>query len=255
MTIRSRASRMVGTGGRRCAFMCWARMRGANEQEWPPVRATSHRYFLHSDGRAQTLAGNGTLNPNPPAEDEPADQFVFDPRSPVPTRGGSHGMPMACGPADQREIERRPDVLVYSSAPLAEPLLMMGPVRVELFASSSAADTDFTAKLVDVFPDGQALIVCEGIIRARYRNGLEKPELLSPNETYAYDVHVGNTAVQFQRGHQIRLEISSSNFPHYDPNPNTGTNIATERNPVVATQRVVHSPAQPSALVLPVVAE
>lgn len=160
---------------------------------------------------------------------------------------------MSCGPADQREVERRPDVLVYSSAPLAEPLLVMGAVRVELYAASSASDTDFTAKLVDVFPDGQALIVCEGIIRARYRNGLDKAELLAPSETYAYDIHVGNTAVQFQRGHQIRLEISSSNFPRYDVNPNTGTEIATEPHPAAASQRVAHTTAHPSALVLPVV--
>lgn len=120
---------------------------------------------------------------------------------------------------------------------------------------STATDTDFTAKLVDVFPDGQALIVCEGIVRARYRGGLDKPELLEPGRTYAFDIHVGNTAVQFQPGHRIRLEASSSNFPRYDPNPNTGQDIATERRPVSATQQVAHGPQFPSALLLPIVEE
>ena len=230
---------------------------GANvwrdEKQWPPADANPRTFYLHSAGKAQTLDGDGTLDSHAPTEAEPADSFVFDPRKPVPTKGGAHGVPAACGPADQREVEARPDVLVYSSAPLTEPLLVMGPVTARVFASSTARDTDFTAKLVDVFPDGQALIVCEGVLRARYRNGLDKPELLEPGKIYPFDIHVGNTAVQFQPGHRLRLEISSSNFPRYDPNPNTGTDIATERNPVSATQTIFHTHELPSALMLPVV--
>jgi putative CocE/NonD family hydrolase len=226
-----------------------------DEQEWPPARATHRPYFLHSRGNAQTLIGDGSLDLSPPTNAEPPDSFVFHPTNPVPTLGGSHGLPAACGPADQRAIEQRPDVLVYSTAPLAGPLLVMGPVSVRLFAASTASDTDFTAKLVDVFPDGQALIICEGVIRARYRNGLDQPELLPRGETCALEIAVGNTAVQFQPGHRVRLEISSSNFPRYDPNPNTGTEVAAERNPVPATQRVAHNPEFPSALILPVVVD
>jgi len=224
-----------------------------DESEWPPARASQRCFYLHSAGKAPTLGGDGTLDLAPPAGPEPADSFVFSPTNPVPTLGGGHGVPAACGPADQRDIEQRADVLVYSSAPLSQRMLVMGPVSVQLFASSTTADTDFTAKLVDVFPNGQALIVCEGIVRARYRNGLEKPELLQPGKTYAFDLRVGNTAVLFQAGHRIRLELSSSNFPRYDPNPNTGAEIATERNPVPAMQAVFHTHENPSALFLPVV--
>ena len=232
---------------------------GANvwrdEQQWPPANAQARAFYLHSGGKAQTLNGDGTLDSSAPTQAEPEDSFVFDPLKPVPTQGGAHGVPLACGPADQRAVEARPDVLVYSSVPLAEPLLVMGPVTARLFAASTARDTDFTAKLVDVFPDGQALLVCEGVLRARYRNGWDKPEPLEPSRTCAFDIHVGHTAVQFQPGHRIRLEISSSNFPRYDPNPNTGAEIATERNPVSATQTVFHTQELPSALLLPVVSK
>jgi putative CocE/NonD family hydrolase len=230
---------------------------GKNEwkdlDEWPPARAEFRSFYLHSGGNAQTLGGGGTLDPAVPVEHEPSDLFVFDPRQPVPTHGGAHGAPADCGPADQRQVERRTDVLVYSSAPLEHPLLVMGRVEVRLFASSSAKDTDFTAKLVDVFPDSQAVIVCEGLARARYRNGLHRAGSLEPGKTYAFDIHVGSTAVWFDAGHRIRLEISSSNFPRYDANPNTGTEIATERAPVPATQTVAHRREFPSALILPVV--
>lgn len=225
-----------------------------DEAHWPPRGATNRSFFLRSHGGAQTLEGDGALDLTPPAMNEPADSFVFNPTNAVPTRGGGHGVPVSCGPADQREIERRADVLVYSSAPLREPLLVLGPVSVRLFAASTATDTDFTAKLVDVFPGGQALILCEGVVRARYRHGLDQPALLPVGQTNVFDLPVGNTAVQFQAGHRIRLEISSSNYPRYDANPNTGTEIATERNPVLATQRVFHTPDCPSVLQLPVVA-
>ena len=223
-----------------------------DEQTWPPAGISDHLYYLHSGGKARTLQGDGRLDPEMPAGEEPADSFSYDPRDPVPTRGGSHGLPESCGPVDQRDVEGRPDVLVYSSALLGEPLLVLGPVKTRLFASSTSPDTDFTAKLVDVFPDGRALIVCEGVVRARYRNGFEKTELMEPDKVYSFDVTVGNTAVLFKSGHRIRLEISSSNFPRYDPNPNTGADITVERNPVKASQQVRHSLQYPSALILPV---
>ena len=153
---------------------------------------------------------------------------------------------------DQSEIEKRPDVLVFSSPPMDAPLLVMGNVRARIYASSSAADTDFTAKLVDVFPDGRALIVCEGIQRARYRQGLDNPQLLQPGVVYPFDIELGPTAVSFQTGHRIRLEVSSSNAPRYDVNPNTGGDIARETKRLTATQRILHGVDHPSALILPV---
>jgi len=226
-----------------------------DEFQWPPAGSVGRSFYLHSSGNAQTLRGDGVLDNTPPLSLDPVDSFVYDPHKPVPTKGGSHGLPAECGPADQREVEERGDVLVYSTAALTKPLLVMGPVEVRLFAASTARDTDFTAKLVDVFPDGQALIIVDGVVRARYRNGLDKAELLQPGKVYPFTILVGNTAVLFQAGHKVRLEISSSNFPRYDPNPNTGTEIATEANPVSAMQKVSHGKDYPSVLVLPVVEE
>jgi putative CocE/NonD family hydrolase len=220
---------------------------GANvwrdEGAWPPRNALDQSFYLRSGGNARTLAGDGLLASGPPNSNEPDDQFQFDPANPVPTKGGAHGNAWTAGPVDQRDVEKREDVLVYTSAPMAAPLLVMGEVRAHIHAASSAKDTDFTAKLVDVFPDGRALIVNEGIQRAP----------LQPNRVLPVDIVLGPTAVSFQPGHRIRLEISSSNAPRYDVNPNTGGNIATETTRVVATQRVVHNPAFPSALILPVI--
>jgi putative CocE/NonD family hydrolase len=224
-----------------------------DEREWPPARVSQRPYYLGSVRGANSLGGDGVLDEGQPAESARQDSFVYDPRNPVPTRGGAHGVPAEIGPADQRSVEGRQDVLVYTGRPLAEPVLVMGTVKVRLYASSTAPDTDFTAKLVDVFPDGRALIVCEGIVRARYRNGFDKPERLQPGAVCPFDIKVGDTAVRFQTGHRIRLEISSSNFPRYDANPNTGGDIATECDPVPATQKVFHGRAHPSALILPVI--
>jgi uncharacterized protein len=224
-----------------------------NADSWPPREAVDRLYYLRSGGNARTLSGDGKLMADSPAASDPADSFIFDPAKPVPTRGGGHGDNWTAGPVDQREIEQRPDVLVYTSAPMESPLLVMGQVRARIFAASTAPDTDFTAKLVDVFPDGRALIVNEGILRARYRNGLDKPEMMRPGDAYRFDIELGPIAVEFRNGHRIRLEISSSNAPRYDVNPNTGGDIATETRRVVATQRVLHGSAQPSALILPVI--
>jgi putative CocE/NonD family hydrolase len=144
--------------------------------------------------------------------------------------------------------------MVYSSEPLQSPRLVMGMVKVRLSASSTVPDTDFTAKLVDVQPDGRALILCEGVVRARYRDGLDQARFLTPGAVYNFEIEAGNIAVLFQRGHRIRLEVSSSNAPRYDPNPNTGGEIATERNPVRAVQTIFHAPGRESRLVLPEVA-
>lgn len=224
-----------------------------NEESWPPRSAVERSYYLRSNGEARTLRGDGGLTTIAPAKPDPEDSFVFDPRDPVPTKGGGHGDMWTAGPVDQREVEERNDVLVYSSETLANPLLVMGLVKARIYAASTAPDTDFTAKLVDVFPDGRALIVCEGIIRARYREGPDRPKLMAPGVVYPFEIELAHTAVEFQKGHRIRLEISSSNAPRYDVNPNTGREIATERERIVATQRIFHGAEYRSALVLPVV--
>lgn len=229
--------------------------RWRDENEWPPARARATRFYLSSRGRANTLEGDGVLKSRVPGA-EPADRFVYDPRDPVPTAGG----PVCCnpkvipwGPMDQRAIEKRPDVLVYTSQPLRRDLEVTGPVRVVLYVSTSAPDTDFTAKLVDVFPDGHARNLTDGILRLRYRQSLEKALPASPGEAYAITINAGVTSNVFLRGHRIRLEISSSNFPRFDRNPNTGGSIADARTGRPAVQTVYHDRTRPSHLLLPVI--
>jgi putative CocE/NonD family hydrolase len=154
---------------------------------------------------------------------------------------------------DQRTVESRRDVLVYSTPPLAENTEVTGPISLVLFASSSAPDTDFTGKLVDVFPDGRAINLTDGILRARYRNGLDKPKLLKTGETAKYTIDLGVTSNVFKKGHRIRLEVSSSNFPRFDRNPNTGRPIADETQLMKAQQTIYHSARHRSYLLLPVV--
>jgi putative CocE/NonD family hydrolase len=229
---------------------------GANEwrdeREWPPENARAHSLYLESRGRANTLAGDGVLGEKP-SHRGPEDGYVFDPRNPVPTRGGAvccNPRVFPWGPMDQRPVERRPDVLVYTTRPLRRDLEAIGPVKAVLYVASSAHDTDFTAKLVDVSPDGTARNLTDGILRLRYRNGLEKPEPATPGEIYRVTVDAGVTANVFRKGHRIRLEISSSNFPRFDRNPNTGGPIADETRLLQARQTIYHDREHPSHLVL-----
>ncbi len=234
---------------------------GANlwrdEREWPLARARPTLLHLAGGGHANSSNGDGELSWNG-AGAAGQDRFVYDPRNPVPTRGGS----VCCdpkvfpwGPLDQRPVERRADVLVYSTAPLKHHLEVTGPIVVQLWVSSSTRDTDFTAKLVDVFPDGEARNLTDGILRLRYRNGLEHPSLAKPGAVLPIAIDAGVTSNVFLAGHRIRLEIASSNFPRFDRNPNTGGSIANETNLRPAQQIVYHDRLRPSAIVLPVVAE
>jgi putative CocE/NonD family hydrolase len=225
------------------------------EDDWPLARAKNTRYFLHSQGGANSSRGNGSLSTSAPAS-EPADKFTYDPGKPVPTTGG----PLCCdafhlapGPKDQRTLEERDDVLIYSTPPLEHDLEVTGPVRLEFFASSSAVDTDFTAKLVDVSPDGSAINIAEGILRAKYRDSQETPTLLTPGKVYSLAIDLWATSNVFRAGHRIRLEISSSNFPRFDRNLNTGESAATSTRWTNATNTILHDAAHPSALLLPVV--
>jgi uncharacterized protein len=225
------------------------------EDDWPLARAKTTRYFLHSQGAANSSRGDGSLSTSAPAS-EPADKFTYDPGKPVPTMGG----PLCCdsthlapGPKDQRTLEERDDVLIYSTPPLDRDLEVTGPVRLEFFASSSAVDTDFTAKLVDVYPDGAAINVAEGILRAKYRDSQETPALLAPGKVYSLAIDLWATSNVFRTGHRIRLEVSSSNFPRFDRNLNTGESAATSAKWASATNMILHDAAHPSALLLPVV--
>jgi putative CocE/NonD family hydrolase len=230
---------------------------GANrwraEREWPLARAQYIKYYLHSDGRANTAAGGGTLDRRPPGQ-EPADTFEYDPANPVPTRGGNLlGAPAPAGPFDQREVEKRPDVLVFSTPPLDADLEVTGPVTVTLFAASTARDTDFTAKLVDVHPDGAAYNLVDGIVRARYRESSAAPALIDPGVVYSYPIDLWSTSNVFKKGHRIRIEISSSNFPRFDRNPNTGGTFGTDTTLVKATQTIHHDARRPSHITLPII--
>ena len=227
-----------------------------DEDEWPLSRAVETKYYLDSGGRANSLSGDGALSVEAPTG-AASDSFVYDPMFPVPTRGGGlccYDNPSRSGAFDQTEIERREDVLVYTTPPLAEDLEVTGPVTVKLYASSSARDTDFTGKLVDVYPDGaKAVNLTDGIIRARYRNGTENAELLAPGQVYEYTIDLWATSNVFKKGHQIRLDISSSNFPRFDRNPNTGDPVGEGGRTEKATQTILHDASHRSHLVLPVV--
>jgi len=225
------------------------------ESDWPPPEAELTRYFLHSGGSANSLRGDGGLSLTAPKK-ETRDKFTYDPANPVPTIGGSlccdagHYEP---GPRDQRASENRNDVLVYSTKPLAEDMEVTGPVTLELWGRSSAVDTDFTAKLVDVSPGGFAMNLTDGILRMRYRDSQEKPELMNPDQVYKISVDLWATSNVFKKGHILRLEVSSSNFPRFDRSLNTGADQATSREFVSATNTILHDTEHPSALVVPVI--
>jgi len=222
------------------------------EQEWPLQRTKYTPLYLHSGGAANSSRGDGTLSLEKPAE-EPADVFTYNPANPVPTVGGNNLVGAQAGPYDQSEVELRNDVLVYTGTALTEDLEVTGPVKMILYASSTAPDTDFTAKLVDVHPDGRAFNLCDGIIRARYRNGLDAPKLLSPGAIELYEIDLWVTSNLFKAGHRIRVEISSSNFPRFDRNPNSGLPFGTDTQMHRAQQTIYHTDKYPSHLLLPVI--
>jgi putative CocE/NonD family hydrolase len=223
------------------------------EEDWPLPDTHYRPYYLHSQGHANSAAGDGTLS-LVQAGNEPVDVYRYDPLNPVPTMGGA-AVQGKVGPCDQRLVEEREDVLCYTTPPLEWPVEVTGPVELVVYVSSSAPDTDFTGKLVDVHPDGRAEILTDGILRARYRESLSQPALLEPDSVYALHIDLGATSNVFKAGHRIRLEVSSSNFPRFDRNSNTGGTIAIEGKEdfVVAENRVYHSGLYASHLVLPLI--
>lgn len=223
---------------------------------WPPVGAQPMSFFLSSNGKANTLDGDGVLSATAPATDSP-DKFDYDPMNPVPSFGGNvccTGNAVQGGSFDQRKMEARPDILVYSTEPLKEGLEVSGPIEVTLYTSSDAKDTDFTVKLIDVYPDGRAYNLDETIQRMRYRNGYDKPQVwMESGKVYKVKLQAMTTSNFFEAGHRIRIEVSSSNFPRFDRNMNTGGKNYDESKGVVAHNAVHHSKQYPSEVKITVV--
>lgn len=213
------------------------------EKEWPLTRTKYTPYYLRSSGKANTLRGDGQLDLGSLDQAEIFDEYSYDPHNPAPSAGGTMIGPHA-GIAKQNDIEARQDVLVYTGAPLEHDLEVTGPIKLMLYVSTTAVNTDFTAKLVDVHLDGSAYNVCDGILRRSY-TGLSMPTEIQ--------IDLWPTSMVFFKGHRIRLEVSSSNYPRFDRNPNTGRNIALETEPVVAKQKIYHGHLYPSRLVLPII--
>jgi hypothetical protein len=225
--------------------------RWRGEDGWPLSRASAAPWYLH---------GGGRLSPEPPGE-EPPDEYDFDPRDPAPTIGGPTSLPgrfmrTNSGPMDQRPVEARPDLLVYTSEPLAEPLEVTGPLGAVIHAATTARDADFVVKLCDVDPDGLSRILAEGVLRARFRDGFERPVAVEPARPYEYGIDLVATSNVFLPGHRIRVAVTSSSFPRFDRNAGTGQPTGTDTDDDLreARQTVFHDGVRPSHVLLPVVA-
>lgn len=231
---------------------------GANvwkaSETWPPIGVAEQRWYLHSGGHANSVTGDGALSETQP-EDEPTDHYIYDPLAPTPTVGGPtlmHGVYRA-GPLDQAAVERRADVLVFSSAPLERPLEVTGPVSATLHVATDAPDTDFVARLVDVYPDGRAIPLTDGITRMRYRRGVDvASEPLQANQSYEISIDLWATSILFLPGHRIRLDVTSSSFPRWERNLNTGQSSATTTEARPARQTILHDRSHPSYVSLSV---
>jgi len=226
-----------------------------DEWEWPLARTEWRKAYFDSGGQANSVMGDGRLSFSTP-QGAPADHYVYDPNFPAQTMGGNNCCSpeiVPWGPYDQRPVEMRGDVLCYTSEELSEDLEVTGPIQVVLYAATDGRDTDWTAKLVDVSASGYAKNLCDGIVRARYRESLSEEKLLEPNEIYLYTIEVGVTGNVFKKGHRIRVEISSSNFPRFDRNPNTGNKYGMDSELRVAQQTIYHDATYLSHIVLPVI--
>ena len=225
---------------------------------WPPKNAQMTSMYLASEGGANTLAGNGTLSLKPAGENQTPDHFTYDPKNPVTSFGGNvccTGGAIEAGSFDQSEMEKRKDILVYSTQPLEEGLEVSGFIEPILYVSSDVKDTDFTIKLIDVYPDGRAFNLDETIQRVRYRNGYDKEEFMESGKVYEVKLSPMSTSNYFAKGHRIRVEVSSSNFPRFARNLNTGGNNFDETESVVAHNTIHHSDKYPSRIELPIVSD
>jgi hypothetical protein len=225
-----------------------------SESDWPIPGTQYRELYLSSNGSANSVRGNGILSFTKPVNSG-FDTYLYDPANPVPTTGGNNccGTPTAAGPVDQRPLERRDDILVYTSPFLEESITIAGQVKMKLSAATDGTDTDWMIKLIDVYPNGNSMPVAEGILRARFRNGLDKVNLLTPNQIYEYAIELTGTANVFLPGHRIRIDITSSNFPQFDRNPNTGEPLGSSSKIRIARQTVHHGGTHLSQIILPVV--
>lgn len=223
-----------------------------DEQEWPLARTQWTRFYLHSGGSANSRFGDGILNTTQPGTNEPADGYTYHPAHPTPFLTDPTSSQIG-GPDDYTAIQRRDDVLVYQSALLEQDMEVTGPIQVDLYASSSAPDTDFMAMLLDIWPNGFRQRLCDGMVRARFREGMQNPSLIEPDRIYHYQIPCWNTAHVFKAGHRICLQISSSAFPKFDRNLNTGAPLGRTSEFVSAEQRIYHNENAPSAVILPVI--
>jgi uncharacterized protein len=220
-----------------------------DETAWPPAGAATHVFHLASDGRANSRFGDGRLQREPVAGPQPPDEWLHNPDRPVPFITGE-GSGQIGGPDDYLGVEGRGDVLVYSTDPLTEPLELIGPVTLVAHVATSAADTDITAKLIDVHPNGFAQRLCDGLVRLRYRNGMSRAEPVTPGEVYEVRVVMWDTCVRLEAGHRVRVEVASSAFPKYDVNLGTGGDMFSETEGVAATNRIWHTAGRPSRLIV-----
>ncbi len=223
-----------------------------DEYEWPLARTQYTPYYIHSKGQSNTINGDGTLHIKPPNTNDSPSRFFYDPVDPVPTLGG-HNLIYQLGPQDQASIEKRDDVLVFKSDSTAEPIEITGHPEVVLYAASSAIDTDFTAKLVDLHPNGKAINMSHGILRARYRDHPTRPKFMEQGKVYEFHIEMTPISFVLKKGHRFIVEISSSNFPHFARNLNTGEDLGIGDTPVVAEQSVYHNSLHASHIILPII--
>jgi putative CocE/NonD family hydrolase len=227
--------------------------RWRDEQEWPLARTDYQKWYLHSNGAANSSLGFGSLSLDLPGH-EPTDKYLYDPANPVPTNGGNIlRIGLNLGPCDQRRTEARDDILLYTSEPLESDLEVTGPLKVMLWASSDAEDTDFTAKLIDVYPDGKEINIQDGILRASFRESAVHPSPIEPGTIYPLEIDLWATSNVFLVGHRLKLEISSSNFPRYNRNLNAFGPPGEQWEIRTAQQVIYHSCEYPSHIVLPVI--
>lgn len=225
------------------------------EKEWPLERTEYTNYYLR-EGKSGTIESlnDGVLSPEKPKAAEMPDSYTYDPDNPVQTAGGNlSGTTPASkrGPQDQQDIEK--GVLTFTTDVLKEDTEVTGPIEVNLWASSSAKDTDFAVKLTEVSPDGRSIIIQDSIIRARYRESREKETLLNPGEIYEFTIDLGTTSNIFNKGNRIRVDVSSSNYPRFDNNPNTGNKWGTDSETIIAENMIYHDPEHPSHIILPII--
>ena len=222
------------------------------ENQWPLPDTRYTKFYFHSKGKANSDAGDGFLNTEPPKQESP-DKYLFDPKKPVPSAGGNLYPAVFAGAMDQKIVESRKDVLVYTTERLPHPIEVTGPITVTLYASTSALDTDFTVKLAAVNPSGEVINIQDGIIRAWYRHGLDNPQSIKPGEVEEYTINCRSTSYLFLKDQRIRVEISSSNFPRFSVNRNTGADQANDNKYVIAKQTVYHDKLRPSHITLPLI--